>query len=267
MLNLDYFRNPRFSGGATAISIAFFSLFGLIFLLTQYLQFVLGYTALQAGLRTAPVAIGLVIGAVTSPRLAERFGTTKVVAYGLFILAGVLAVFTFFGTTTGYVVIGIFVVMMSYGMGNIMAPSTDAVMGAVPVAKGGVASATNDVTRQVSGAIGVAVIGSVFNSVYASHMASAVAQLPPAAADAASNSIGAALTVASQLPASAGAALADAARQAFVDAMGSALWIPVAIAVAGALLVLRFLPPSHLPETAEQRDERPEPKQPPQLPT
>ena len=251
MLNLHYFANPRFSGGATAISIAFFSLFGVIFLLTQYLQFVLGYTALEAGLRTAPVALGMVVGAASSPRLAERFGTAKVVAYGLLVLASVLVVFTFFGVATGYAVIGTFLVLMAYGMGNIMAPSTDSVMGAVPVAKGGVASATNDVTRQVAGAIGVAVIGSVFNSVYASRMAEAVSQLPADAANAATNSIGAALSVAAQLPASVGAALSDAARQAFVDAMGVALWIPVVMALIGAILILRFLPPFHLPAAQE----------------
>jgi predicted MFS family arabinose efflux permease len=141
MLNLDYFRNPMFSGGATAISIAFFSLFGVIFLLTQYLQFVLGYSALEAGVRTAPIALGMVIGSAMAPRLAERFGTTKVVAFGLFVLAATLTGFTFFGVATGYAVVGVAIVAMAYGMGNIMAPSTDSVMGAVPVAKGGVASA------------------------------------------------------------------------------------------------------------------------------
>ena len=261
MLNLNYFRNPRFSGGAMAISIAFFSLFGVIFLLTQYLQFVLGYTALEAGVRTAPIALGMIIGSAMSPRLAERFGTTAVVAFGLFVLAAVLTSFTFFGAATGYAVIGVAIVLMAYGMGNIMAPSTDAVMGAVPVAKAGVASATNDVTRQVAGAIGVAVIGSVFNSAYQSNMASAVAQLPPEAAEAAGNSIGAALAVAAQLPGQAGAALTEAARQGFVDAMGVAVWIPVAIAVAGGFLVLRFLPPRHLEPAEEPGAGVPDPAQ------
>ncbi len=140
---------------------------------------------------------------------------------------------------------------MTYGMGNIMAPSTDSVMGAVPVAKAGVASATNDVTRQVAGAIGVAVIGSVFNSAYQTAMEPAVAQLPPDAAGAASNSIGAALQVASQLPGQAGEALALASRQGFVDAMGVAIWIPVAIAALGGFLVLKFLPPQHLEPAPE----------------
>jgi EmrB/QacA subfamily drug resistance transporter len=251
MLNLDYFRNPRFSGGATAISIAFFSLFGVIFLLTQYLQFVLGYSALEAGVRTAPVAVGMVIGSAMSPRLVEKFGTTKVVAFGLFVLSATLTAFTFFGVATGYGVILVAIIAMTYGMGNIMAPSTDSVMGAVPVAKAGVGSATNDVTRQVAGAIGVAVIGSVFNSAYQTAMEPAVAQLPPDAAGAASNSIGAALQVASQLPAQAGEALALASRQGFVDAMGVAIWIPVALAALGGFLVLKFLPPQHLEPAPE----------------
>ena len=251
MLNLDYFRNPRFSGGALAISVAFFSLFGVIFLLTQYLQFVLGYSALEAGVRTAPIALGMVVGSAMSPRLAERYGTTKVVAFGLFVLSATLVSFTFLSVTTGYAIIGVSIVAMAFGMGNIMAPSTDAVMGAVPVAKAGVGSATNDVTRQVAGAIGVAVIGSVFNSAYQSNMEPAVAQLPPEAAGAAGNSIGAALQVAAQLPGQAGEALAIAARQGFVDAMGVATWIPVGVAFLAALLVLRFLPPQHLPPAEE----------------
>lgn len=246
MLNLDYFRNPRFSGGATAISIAFFSLFGLIFLLTQYLQFVLGYTALQAGIRTAPVALGMVVGSATAPRLVEKFGTARVVTYGLVLVASVMAAFTFVGASTSYVYIGLAIVTLAYGMGNVMAPATDAVMGAVPVAKGGVASATNDVTRQIAGAIGVAVIGSVFNSFYQSNLADVVTRLPAQAAEAASNSVGGALFVASQLPPEAAEALTLAARQGFVDAMSVALWIPVAIAAVGAAVVLRFMPAKHL---------------------
>ena len=252
MLHLEYFRNPRFSGGAAAISIAFFSLFGLIFLLTQYLQFVQGYTALQAGIRTAPVALGMVVGSATAPRLVERFGTARVVSFGLAVLALVLTSFTFYGVTTSYVYVGLSIVFMAYGMGNIMAPATDAVMGAVPVAKAGVASATNDVTRQVAGAIGVAVIGSVFNSSYTSSVSDAVAQLPPEAAAAAANSVGAAIQVAAQLPESVGLAVAEAARQSFVDAMGVAVWVAVALAAAGAVFIIRFMPARHLAETDSQ---------------
>ncbi len=255
MLNLEYFKNRRFSGGATAISLAFFSLFGVIFLLTQYLQFVQGYSALEAGLRTAPFALGMVLGASTAPRLVERFGTTKVVTFGLLVLAGVLVAFTTFAIDTEYWIIGAAIVAMSYGMGNVMAPSTDAVMGAVPVAKAGVASATNDVTRQVAGAIGVAVIGSAFNSAYTANMATAVGRLPADAAAAASNSIGAASRIASNLPAPAANALLGTARQSFVDAMGTAIFFAVAIVLVGAMLVALFMPAQHLAEAQEPRDD------------
>ncbi len=248
MLNLSFFANRRFSGGATAIGIAFFSLFGLVFLLTQYLQFVQGYTALEAGLRTAPLAIGMIIGSSTAPRIVERVGTTRVVSGGLLLLAGVLIGFTFITPTTSYWAVGPGLVLIATAMGTIMAPSTDAVMGAVPVAKAGVASATNDVARQVSGAIGVAVIGSVFNSMYASNVAGAVSQLPPETAELAGDSIGAAMVISSQLPGEAGAALATAAGQGFTDAMAVAVFIAVAVALVGAFLVARFMPAQHLPE-------------------
>jgi len=116
----------------------------------------------------------------------------------------------------------------------------------VPVAKAGVASATNDVTRQVAGALGVAVIGSVFNSAYSSNLDSVVALLPAEAAEAAGDSVGAAIQIAASLPEPAGAALAEAARQGFVDALGVAIAIPIVLSLIGAVLIWRFLPARHL---------------------
>ena len=83
LLNLSFFRNPRFTVASAAISIAFFSLFGAIFAVTQFLQDAHGYSALEAGAAMVPLAFGLVIGAVSSIRLVARFGTTRVVAAGL----------------------------------------------------------------------------------------------------------------------------------------------------------------------------------------
>ena len=106
-------------------------------------------------------------------------------------------------------------------------------------------------TRQVAGAIGVAVIGSVFNSAYSANVSDALAGLPPQAAEAAGNSIGAAIQVAVSLPGDTGAALIEAARQSFVDAMGTAIFIPIGIALVGAFLIARFMPAHHLSVTAE----------------
>ncbi len=251
MLNLSFFANRRFSGGATAIGIAFFALFGVVFVLTQYLQFVQGYTALQAGLRTAPIAIGMIIGSSQAPKVVERVGTTRVVSAGLVVLALTMASYSMLTPDTSYWLVGAALIVQATAMGTIMAPSTDAVMGAVPRAKAGVASATNDVARQVSGAIGVAVIGSALNSAYATRMVDAVAKLPADAAGAASNSVGAALGVAGNLPAAAGGQLATAARTAFVDSMGLAVFIGAGAALIGAFLVARYMPPQHLPEEEE----------------
>ena len=257
MLNFEFFKNPRFSAGAGAIAIGSFALFGVVFGLTQYLQFVQGYTPLEAGLRMVPVALGIAIGAGFSHRLVGRLGTNKVVAMGLVVLAGVLVTITFWQPDTNYWIVGATFFLLAFGMGNLMAPSTDSVMGAVPEANAGVASAMNDVTRQVAGAFGVAVIGSVINTVYGGRMGEAVAGLPPEAADAARDSVGAATRIASTLQAEVVSGLADAARMAFTDALGIALLVAAGVATMGSVLIARFMPAHHLPdgESAESGSE------------
>ena len=255
MLNLDYFKNPRFSAGAGAISIGFFALFGMIFGMTQYLQFVQGFTPLEAGLRMVPVALGMAVGAGLSHRFVGRLGTNKVVAAGLVGLAAIFVTISFWQVDTSYWVIGFTFFFLAFTMGNVMAPSTDSVMGAVPEANAGIASAMNDVTRQVAGAFGVAVIGSVINTVFSERMSDAVAALPAEAAEAARDSVGAATKVASMLPGEAAAGLVGAAKSDFTDALGVAVIVSAVIAVIGAFLVARFMPAHHLPASNSQRPE------------
>ena len=251
MLNLAFFRNPRFSGGAGAISVGFFSLFGVIFGLSLYLQFVQGYTPLEAGVRMIPLPLGMVVGAGTSHRLVARLGTNRVVAMGLLILSGLLVSFTFWEPDTEYWVLGLSFFAMAYGMGNLMAPSTDAVMGAVPEANAGIASAMNDVTRMVAGAFGVAVTGSVINTAYSDTMADALEGLPRQAAEAAGDSVGAAVHIAANLPGEAAVRLADTAKTAFTDALGIAVLISAGAALVGAVLIRRFMPARHLPNPGQ----------------
>ena len=250
MLNLAFFKNPRFSAGAGAISIGFFALFGMVFGMTQYLQFVQGFTPLEAGLRMLPVAVGMAMGAGLSHRFVGRLGSKRVVAAGLVCVGGILASIALWQPDTSYAVIGVTFFCLAVSMGNVMAPSTDAVMGAVPEANAGIASAMNDVTRQVSGAFGVAVIGSVINTAYSGSMDAAVAGLPPETAEAASDSVGAASRIASMLPDSLGSGLAAAADGAFTDALGIAVLVAAGVAAAGAALIARFLPARHLPRMA-----------------
>ncbi len=246
MLNLRFFRNPRFSAGAGAIATAFFAMFGVIFVMTQYLQFVHGYTALQAGVRIAPFAIGMMAGAANSHRFVRKFGTGKVVASGLALLALMLASFAFWDLTTPYWVILVSIILMSFGMSNTMAPSTDAVMGAVPLAKAGVGSAMNDTTRMVGGALGVAIIGSIVNSIYSANMAAATAGLPSGMDASAGDSVGAALAIGGRIGGPQGQALAMAAKTEFVHAMSYAFFAAAGIALLGSILVLKFMPARHL---------------------
>ncbi len=248
LLNFDFFRRPRFSAGAGAISLAFFALLGMMFGLTQYLQFVKGYSAFEAGLRLLPIAGGIAIGSRMSERIVSRVGTKKVVAAGLVLLAGMLAAINTYNVDTPFAVIAVIAFFTSFAMGNIIAPATTAVMGAVPAKDAGVGSAMNDVSRQVGGAFGVAIMGSIVNTVYASKMADAVVGLPSRAAEAARDSVGAATLIANTVPGQAGETLADAAKGAFSDAFGIGVLFGTAIALIGAAAVIRFLPDQERPD-------------------
>lgn len=241
MLDLALFRNPRFSVGVASITLAFFALFGTIFLNTQYLQFVHGYSALEAGLAVTPLAVGMLIGAANSHRLVARFGTGKVIGLGMAVLSAALLSYVLWTATTPYPVIGVTIVVMAFGIANAMAPATEAVMGAVPVAKAGVGSAMNDTTRQVGGAFGVAILGSIVNIVYSARM-TAPPGAPPEVADVVTDSVGGAIAVAARLGGSEGAALAAMARDAFLDAMDAAMILAAAVAFVGAIVAWRFMP-------------------------
>jgi EmrB/QacA subfamily drug resistance transporter len=242
MLDLGFFRSARFSVGTAAVSVAFFSLLGGIFALTQYLQFAHGYSAIEAGAIMSPMALGLVIGAGSSSRATARLGTAPVVSAGLTGVGLLLASTALWSpATSAFVLIGWFF-LLALSMGWIMAPATDAVVGAVPAARSGVASAMNTVARMVSGAVGVAVVGSLVSSLYERDLDSSVAGLPPAARDAAGESIGAAGAVAGQLPPDAGSSLLASAADAFTGAMGVGMVVAGALSVAAAVLVARVLP-------------------------
>jgi EmrB/QacA subfamily drug resistance transporter len=244
MLNLDFFKNPRFTSASASISVLFFALFGVIFLLTQYFQFVLGYTPLEAGIRLLPLALTMMVVAPLSARIVERIGTKVVVSSGLFLAGlGVLS-FTGLEVSTGYGNIFWRLMLMAVGMGLTMAPATESIMGSLPPAKAGVGSAVNDTTRQVGGALGVAIIGSVLASTYGTKVGDAVAgqPLPAGVASDAENSLGFALETASRLGGPAGNALAETARTAFVDGMHQGYLVGAAALIIGAIAALIWLP-------------------------
>src|ERR671915_1620593 len=242
MLDLGFFRNARFSVGTAAVSVAFFALLGGIFALTQYLQFAHGYSAVEAGAIMSPMALGLVMGAGSSNRAVQRLGTARVVTAGLTGLAVLLALTLLWEPDMGAGLLLAWFFGVALAMGWVMAPATDAVVGAVPAARSGVASAMNTVARMVSGALGVAVVGSLVNSLYADDVEGSLGALPPPARESAEESIGATATIAADLPPEVGSGLLSTAGDAFTSAMGIGLTVSAALALGAAVLVARLLP-------------------------
>src|SRR5215207_1446503 len=248
MLDLGFFRSAGFSVGTAAVSIAFFALLGGIFALTQYLQFAHGYSAIEAGAIMTPLALGLVMGAGSSSKAVDRIGTAPVVATGLTGVGLLLAGTALWNPTMGVGVLLGWFFLLALSMGWVMAPATEAVVGAVPAARSGVASAMNTVARMVAGALGVAVIGSLVNSIYRTDLEPHVTGLPAPAREAAGESIGAAGAVAAHLPGDAGSALMAGAADAFTGAMGIGMVVAGAMSLAAAVLVARVLPGKPAPE-------------------
>jgi predicted MFS family arabinose efflux permease len=237
-----FFANPRFTAASVNVTLVFFALFGFIFLATQYLQFVLGYSAFEAGLRTLPFAFALMVMAPLSSKAVQWFGTKRVVVTGMLLFASGLVVASTSKVDSGYEIVMIAMVLMGAGMGLSVAPATESIMGALPLHQAGVGSAVNDTSREVGGALGVAIVGSMLSSLYSSNLnAKLPANVPSQVRDAADQSVGAALHVSAQLG-RVGAPLADAARESFVYAMSRASLVTAAVAVLGALLAWRFLP-------------------------
>jgi EmrB/QacA subfamily drug resistance transporter len=242
MLDMRVFKVRAFSGASVAVSLVFFALFGTIFMLTQYLQLVLDYGAFDAGLRTAPIAAGLIVGAGLSHRLVPRFGSRAVVTGGLLTVTTGLLLLSTADAASGYGIVAAAIVFMGLGMGNTMAPATESIMSSLPLAHAGVGSAMNDTTRMVGGTLGVAILGSVLNSSYSGSMESATQGLPAGAAESAGDSIGGATGVAEHIGGSAARVLNQAAESAFTDAMSIALVVAAGVALAGAAVALTVMP-------------------------
>jgi Na+/melibiose symporter-like transporter len=256
MLDVRFFANRRFSAANVAITLVFFAMFGQMFLGTQYLQTVLGFSALESGVRMLPMAVLMVGLAPLAPRLVEHIGTKLVVGCGLLVAAGGLGVIATVPVTDGYVRILIGFCLVSGGMAMTMAPATESIMGSLPRAKAGVGSAMNDTTRQMGGALGVAVLGSVFATIYRPGMADdlAGAGLTGEQLTRAQDSIGGALQVASELPDRAAAAnVVATAKQQFVDGMHLAIIVAIAVVLLASIIVFLFLPArahDHVPQRA-----------------
>ena len=207
MLDLRLFRNARFSAASGSITVQFFVMFGMFFILTQYLQFVRGYTPLEAGLRTLPAPLAMMIFAPQSPRIVGRIGPRRSICFGMLGTATAMVLLSVQGLDTAYWTLAVTLFLNGVAMGLIMPPATTSIMSTLPLGKAGVGSAVNDTTREIGGALGVAVLGSVLASKF-----------------------------------DASGQIASGARDAFLDGMRPALIVGAAVMAAGALAVARAFP-------------------------
>ena len=250
MLDVRFFTNPRFSAASATITLAFFGLYASTFLMTQYFQFILGYSPLRAGVMIVPNALGMMIAGPLSPRLVRHLGTKRVVVVGLGLLAAAMGLFGS-NTVMSQQVLSLGArFLLGFGIGLTTPPVTESIMGSLPPSRAGVGSAVNDTTRQTGGAVGVAVIGSVFAARYHAAIGS-LGFLAPASRASARESIGTSLDVASRLGAPERARLVHLAHLAYLDSMRLTYALSVAIVGLAALVAYRWLPataPTHVGE-------------------
>ncbi|HVF15096.1 MAG TPA: DHA2 family efflux MFS transporter permease subunit [Acidimicrobiales bacterium] len=260
MLPLDLFKDRRMSVGSAVVTVAFLIMFGLFFLFTLYLQFVRGYSPLSAGLSTLPLAVTLVAVAPRSAALAERLGTGPVMAFGFVLVSSGFGVLALLTPTTPYLVLAVALVLLGAGMSLTAAPATGSIMSAVPPAKAGVGSAVNDTTREVGGALGIAVLGSIATAAYRSSVDLGGLNLPPQVTEAATESVGAATFIAEQAGAG-GRELAVRAGTAFTDAFNLACTAAAVLALmAAAAVATVFSRRSELTAAATDQPFSPMPK-------
>lgn len=242
MLDPRLFRNGAFSTGTSGMILVFMAMYGVMFLITQYFQLILGYTPLDSALRFLPMAPIMIIVAPLTPRISARIGVNRTVSIGLFLVAGALVMLRALQVDTPYWYILVSIVPMVSGMALAMSPMTASIMSAVPPNRAGAGSAMNDASRELGAALGVAVMGSLAASQYATAVDSLTSALPAEAQEVASQSLAGALHVAGEIGGAAGQALSAGADAAFVDGVHLAVTVGAVLAAVAASLVLQFLP-------------------------
>jgi Na+/melibiose symporter-like transporter len=241
MLDPRLFARRGFGIGSLSLTLQFFAQFGFLFVALQYLQLVLGYAPLQAGLALLPMAAMLMIISPRAPKIARRLGVRLVGSAGLTLMAAGFLVFSTLAAGSSYWRFGLGAVLAGAGMGLATAPATTAIVSSLPGRRQGIASAVNDLSREVGGAFGIAVLGSILNSGYLSSISPLASHLPARVARPVKNSLAAALQLAPKAG-RLGPALVDQAQRAFVSGLSSALVVAAAVLLAAAVLVAVLAP-------------------------
>jgi EmrB/QacA subfamily drug resistance transporter len=242
MLNPRIFRRPRLAAGTLSIFVQFFAFFGFIFVVLQFLQIVRGDSPLVAAVSILPLAGALMPAARIAPNVAARIGARAVCVTGLGLITGALVLLAQLTATSPYLLIAVGLIILGAGMGAAMTPATSAITAALPDSQQGVASAMNDLSRELGGAVGIAVIGSILATTYRNHLI--LGSMPAPLAEKVRQSV----AVAAHL----GGPAAAQAKLAFVAGLHTALLCAAGTAILAAVGVAIFLAPRH--DRAETND-------------
>ncbi len=245
LIDVSLFANLRFSAASGAVTVAFFALFGFIFLITQFFQQLQGFSPLDTGIRILPVALSIAVGSVLGTRLAvTRIGTKAVVFVGLLMLAAAFAWVATVDVDVPYLQVAAQMVLLGGGLGLTTAPATDSIMGVVRPEQAGAGSAVNDATRQVGGTLGVAVVGSIFSTLYIRRLSESevMRAVPDPARATAGEGLAQGLQVAAQSPPSVATAVRDTVSDAFMSGLHAGCLAAAAVCLLGAFFVLAVLP-------------------------
>jgi EmrB/QacA subfamily drug resistance transporter len=242
MLEMRLFRDRAFATGTLSTALQFFALFGLFYVLILFLQQVLGYSPLEAGLAILPMGIGLMVLSPFVERFVERFGPSVVSFAGLALLgAGFLYGAVALGADSSYWAVLPMLVPIGAGLSLATVPATLGILNGAPRSHADQASAVNNASREIGGALGIAVFGSLLNDRYSSSVADGTSGLPAEVAQGAEESIGFAKAAAAQLG-ERGTELARLADTAFGNGMTLALVVGGVLVIATAFITLVFGP-------------------------
>jgi len=258
--DVGLFKNRGYAVSITAVSLAFFALSGITFVLPFYLQILRGFDTLSAGLAFVPFAVGQIIAAPRSAAMVEKFGYRAVMSFGLGAVAVALGALSVIQIDTPIWVVLVVFFIFGFGMGNVIAPASTVMQNVLPLARAGAGSAVQNTVRQVGGALGVAVIGTILATRYATNvepfLGNLPAEIPDQAKEVASESIIGTVSVLNQaaesgLPAATVAQLQSGAFEAFLNASHITSLISTVIVIIAFLIVLFGLPKIDPPQKME----------------
>ena len=239
MVDVTLFLDRRFSAACAAVTIAFFALFGFVFLITQFFQFVRDYSALQTGVRFLPVAVSIAAASLIGGALAPHLGTKAVVTPGLVLMGASFLWISTIGADVDYAMVVVpQMVMLGVGIGLVSTPATESIMQVLPPARAGVGSAVNDATRELGGTLGVAVVGSLFSFQYGDRLVELLTgRVDAATSNAAADSVGLAHALALRMP-----GLEGAVDSAFMHGLAVSCTVVGTLCLVGAVAALVSLP-------------------------